>query len=189
VLEYTSHANELVVSHGHMTDLILTRSRVAPQFIGRHTESAQTGPAYNARLHDTVLAAKGMALQWDAEILKQLVGLQLLDSLETGRRGGFGRPWSAPGEAPSMKRTPALPIDAGEQALWHSTLVGAGLMSRETSIRERRPDWDDEQVNEELERIAGEQPTAAVPLFNPPPREPTSPPRGSEVEGQQPPAA
>lgn len=43
--------------------------------------------------------------------------------------------------------------DIVEHASVHSTRIGAGYESIETAIRETHPDWTDDQVREELERV------------------------------------
>lgn len=46
-----------------------------------------------------------------------------------------------------------LAEDAAMQASAHSTRIGAGYESVETAIRETHPDWTDDEVREELERV------------------------------------
>lgn len=48
-----------------------------------------------------------------------------------------------------------LADDSAVMAQTHSTRIGAGYESTETAIRETHPDWTDERVAEELERVGG----------------------------------
>lgn len=48
-----------------------------------------------------------------------------------------------------------LAEDANMTAQTHSTRIGAGYESTETAIRETHPDWPDDRVAEELERVGG----------------------------------
>jgi hypothetical protein len=168
VLQYDYHGDKLIAWLEYLADTCLTRARMAPQIIGRHTEGAGTGPALRARLRDTVLAANGKGRAWDDELPNILLALQLLDSLPESQ-GGFERPWLRPADPPSIERSPVLPEDPAEQALTLTTKLSAGLMSRQAAIKEDRPELTDEQVEEEVGRIASDQSQAATgPLFRPP---------------------
>ncbi len=76
--------------------------------------------------------------------------------------GGFGRPWADPHTPPAVERTPGLPVDDVEQAQIEATLVGAGIKSKWQSVKTQHPDWDDEQIDEELGRIKDDAPTSAA---------------------------
>lgn len=134
----------------------LTRARCAPQLVGKNTEGAQTGPALRARLLDSILAAHGMARYWDDELPKALLAAQLIDSEVLGGN------WSEPRVAPAVQRRSILPEDETEEANRHGALVGSLLESRWSAIRALHPEWDDQDVDAEMERIAQENPLPVV---------------------------
>lgn len=162
-LEWSFDAAPLVQWIEHTEEKALTRARVAPQLVGRNTESAQTGPAFRARLLDSLLAAGGKARPWDTEGPKMLEAAQLVDSLPIDR-GGFGRPWAKAGEAPAVERASALPVDEREEAERVVTEVGGEVLSRRTAVEERHPEWDEVRVDKEMAQIAEFEPTAPAPF-------------------------
>jgi hypothetical protein len=135
-----------------LTDDVLTRARVAPQLVGRHTQNAETGPALRARLLDSVLAADGKARVWDDSLPRIMRILQMVDALPE-ERGGCGNPWRNPEATPAIVRTSILPEDEAEEATRHGLLVGAKLESRQTAIGKLNPEWNDQRVQEELKLI------------------------------------
>lgn len=162
-VEWEFDATAWVTWDAALTDKILTRTRVAPQLVGRHTEQAQSAPALRARLIDSVLAAQGKARYWDDEVPKAMLALQLLDNLPE-ERGGFGRPWASPGEPPAVERRSIIPEDLDAEVARHAQAVAAEIESRETAIRALHPDWSDEQVADELDRIRSEIEPPQLPL-------------------------
>lgn len=167
VLEWSFDAGALVEWIEHLTDTTLTRARVAPQLVGRYTEGAQTGPAFRARLLDSLLAAGGKARAWDAAVPKLLMAAQLVDQLPL-EQGGFGHAWAAAQDPPGVKRASALPVDETEESQRIATERGSEVLSRRTGIEQRHPDWEDPRVLEELRRIAEDAPVPAEDPFAPP---------------------
>lgn len=158
ILEFSdTWAEAIKLWDDHIVDKALTRCRIAPQLVGRHTEDAATGPALRARLLDSVLAADGKALKVDDEIPRMLRAAQMLSALPE-EQGGCGHQWVSPEEPPVFTRTSILPEDEDLEATRYSTLSVSGLISRQTAIERMNPEWDADRVNEELERIAAEQP-------------------------------
>lgn len=168
VLEFSdAWAEALLAWDGGLTDKILTRCRVAPQLVGRHTEDAATGPALRARLMDSVLAADGKARAWDDALPNLLRAAQLVDALSEAE-GGCGHDWTAPETAPVVIRSSVLPEDEGEEVNRHAAAVGARIESRRTAIERLNPEWDDERVDEEIRRIDSDpRPTATQPTAPP----------------------
>lgn len=170
VLEYTYDAEGLIA---HKTDLvqdICMRCDIVPQFIGSGDfGSGNTGTALRVRLLPTTNAAEGQGRAWDGQAPEITRLAQLLDALSPAL-GGLGAGWSDAGTPPSFERSSPLPEDPNEQAMRHSTLKTADLISREQSIRERYPEWSDEQVTAEIERIdADVEATMPAPTFGGPP--------------------
>jgi hypothetical protein len=163
-VEWDFNAGALIEWAEHLADIALTRARVAPQLVGRFTEGAQTGPALRARLLDSILAAEGKARAWDAEIPKMLAAAQLVDQLAE-ENGGFGHDWSKAQEPPAIERKDSLPIDEDEQVARIAQEISAEILSRKTAIKERHPDWSDDQVDEELAAVAEDVHASAPPAF------------------------
>lgn len=153
VLEFSdAWAQALLAWKEGLTDDILTRARVAPQLVGRHTESAVTGPALRARLLDSVLAADGKARAWDDALPKIIRAMQLVDALPE-EQGGCGHSWKDPMAVPTVMRTSILPEDEVETANRHALLVGAKLESRRTAIGQMNPEWTEQRVTQEIHMI------------------------------------
>jgi hypothetical protein len=164
VLEYSFDAAALTAWYLHLEDLILTRTRVAPQLVGRHTEQAQSAPALRARLIDSHLAANGKGRFWDDEMPNSFRALMLVDQLST-EQGGFGRPYTKIDEAVMIKRTDPIPEDEETKTRTDSQQISGGLASRKTVIKRRNPDWDDARIEQEIADIERDQ-------FGPPAEEP-----------------
>jgi hypothetical protein len=173
VLEFSdAWADALLAWKGGLVDDILTRARVAPQLVGRHTEDAATGPALRARLLDSILAANGKGTRWDDGAPNMLRAAQMVDALPE-EQGGCGHQWTDPTVLPVVTRSSVLPEDEGVEIVNHSTAVGAKLESRRTAIERLNPEWDDKRVNEEMALIDED------PLNQPPPQAPPgAPPNG-----------
>lgn len=165
-VEWEFNAAPMIEWGENLADTALTRSRIAPQLVGRFTEGAQTGPALRARLLDSILCAEGKARAWDAEVPKVIAAAQMVDALPE-ESGGYGHTWVAAHEEPGMKRKDSLPIDADEQTQRIATEIGAEILSRRTAIEERHPEWEEDRVDRELEQILEDLPAPAPP-FTPP---------------------
>lgn len=169
-VEWSFDAEALELYKNGQIDTALTRCRVAPQLVGRHTEDAATGPALRARLLDSVLAANGMARPWD-DRLPVILGLCQQVSALPDERGGLGQQWAAAATPPTVERASVLPEDLEEKVQRHAIAIGAEIESRETAVRDLHADWDDAQVSQELARIKSDTELAGDPP--PPPGERT----------------
>lgn len=172
-IEWQFDAAALIQWNEHIEERAITRARIAPQLIGQNTEGALTGPALRARLLDTLLARMGKGRFWDDELPKALVAAQMVDDLAEAQ-GGFGRGWSAPSERPSAERGDALPVDQDDEVNRIAAEIAAEILSTQTGIEERHPDWSEERVLEEIERIHKDRPQVAFDPYAPP--VPESPP-------------
>lgn len=170
-IEWEFDATALIQWDDHLEERAITRARIAPQLIGQNTEGALTGPALRARLLDTLLARMGKGRFWDDELPQCIAAAQMVDDLQEGL-GGFGREWKDPAARPSVERGDALPVDAGDEVLRISSEIGAEILSTQTAIEERHPDWDDARVLEEMARILKDRPAPAPDPFEEPAPEP-----------------
>lgn len=166
VLSYSFDATALIAWMEHLISNICQRCKLVPQFIGNGDFGiGASGTALRVRLLPTDLAAEGKAREWDRQV-PYMIGLaQRVDALPTSL-GGFGVPWTEPVSMPSVQRTDPLPDDPDEKVRRDATAVTAHIMSAEQSIRERYPDWSDDQVREELDRIRADQ-SANLPSSTP----------------------
>ena len=153
VLEYSFEADQLIA---HKTDLvqdICMRCDLVPQFIGSGDfGAANSGTALRVRLLPTTNAAEGRGRAWDTDLPEITRRAQLLDNL-TPALGGLGVAWTNAGGLPAVERSSALPEDPNELASRLATLKTADLISIEEAVREQHDDWDDGQVEAEVERI------------------------------------
>lgn len=162
MVEFEFDAAALIAYTEHLTDRVLTRARIAPQLVGRHTEGAQTGPALRARILDSELAAQGKGKIWDDYNPKILQLAAKVEKLPTSA-GGLGIPWTNIDKLPSFKRAPALPEDPEALTRRLAVAVNAEMLSRKTSIALSFPEWDTARVDEEIAQIEKEVGSAAPP--------------------------
>lgn len=155
MVEFEFDAAALIAYTEHLTDRVLTRARIAPQLVGRHTEGAQTGPALRARILDSELAAQGKGKQWDDQNPRILLKAAQVEALPQDQ-GGLGIKWSDTKKLPSFKRAPSLPEDPEALTRRLAVAVNAEMLSRKTSIGLSFPEWDSRRVDEEIQQIQQE---------------------------------
>jgi hypothetical protein len=154
-IEWSFDASALLAWKEDQVDTILTRARIAPQLVGRHTEMAATGPALRARVMDSIMAATGKAKEWDDKVPELISLLAQLESLPTSS-GGPGNKWRST-EPVTFKRNNSLPEDETDRSNRTVTEVNAKIKSRQTAIEENNPTWGPDRVSEELDRIEDEE--------------------------------
>lgn len=155
MVEFEFDAAALIAYTEHLTDRVLTRARIAPQLVGRHTEGAQTGPALRARVLDSELAAKGKGKPWDDKGPKAILKAAQVEKLPVGQ-GGLGITWKNVTDQPSFKRASALPEDPEALTRRLAAAVNADMLSRKTSITLSFPEWPPSRVEEEMAQIEKE---------------------------------
>lgn len=153
----------------HIRNLVKTavsRVGLVPQWIGEDVDGqAKSGTAIRLEFLPTTNAAKGKLREWGT-VLPELVHRMLLVAELPIEQGGLGR-GPAPEEPPAVEFGDPLPVDEQEQTDTDATAVTAGIKSRRTAIRDRHPDWSDEQVQDELDEIRADQALDLEPV--PPP--------------------
>lgn len=155
LIEWEFDADAIIKYKADLCDIILTRARVAPQLVGRHTETAQTGPALRARLVDTILAANRKGKGWDDKLPERLVLAARLESLSV-RQGGLGKPWTNPDKEPVFKRRNPLPEDEESRSRRVVTEVNAKVKAKKTAISELNPTWGPDRIDDEMSLLAEE---------------------------------
>lgn len=161
VLEYSFDAEALIAWKRDLVETALTRVGLTAQYVTGHTTDgyAISGTALRLRLIPTDKTGRAKARYWDDAIPKILATMAQLEAAPT-QAGGLARGWADAVTPPTFERRPGLPADEAEQAQTHAALVGAGLLSVETALKERYPEWDDDRVAVEVERIKAERPAA-----------------------------
>jgi hypothetical protein len=154
VLEYSFDAQALIAYKRDVVETICQRCDIVPQWLGQGDfGAAESGTALRVRLIPTTNAAESRGRRWDGELPRITMLAQLLEQLDIPQGGIGRREWVNAAGAPAVERQDTLPQDETEVAARHATLKTADLISTEQSIRERHPDWDDDAVTKEVERI------------------------------------
>jgi hypothetical protein len=132
---------------------ILSRVGLVAEVIGDHSHSGGevTAPAMRLRFVPTRNAAAGKLREWRHQLPRILEVMLLLAGLDLAD-GGCGQTVTKP-ERPSIEFGDALPEDGGEIVTQVVTAIAGEVMSRETGIRRLHPEWDDPEVDAELQRI------------------------------------
>lgn len=156
VLEFNFQAGALLEHINSLTSTALTRVGLAEQFVGSANgafegNAGATGTALRTRLIPTTLAAQGKGRFWDDALPKILHLLARVDALPT-RLGGFDHQWSSE-EPPAIERGSVLPEDLVEETNRHVAAVGGEVESIETAVRQLHPDWSEEEITNEIDRI------------------------------------
>lgn len=154
ILEYSYDGASSIARKDDLTGTILTRVGLARQFVDANSREGEavSGTNLRTRLIPTTLAAGGKARKWDPAAPDVLMRAQLVDNLPENNYG-FGEAWTDPGDPPTVERTSILPEGQEEKVERHARAVGAGLESVETAVREMHPEWDEDEINAEVDRI------------------------------------
>jgi len=193
VLEYKFQARELLL---HIEDLmftILSRAGLAEQFVGGGRGGGEgqafTGTALRTRLIPTTLAASGKGRFWDAALPQIAKALALVSKLPVSE-GGLGKEWSNVEDDFVVNRSTVLPEDLGEETQRHVMAVQGEIESIETAVRDMHPEWDEDEIKKELDKIEKQQKPATPDLPPGMHGEPGNPEPGADrVNGTRQPGA
>lgn len=166
VLEYSFDAQALIFWQDSLARNALTRVGLIPQFVGVAVEGdglALSGTALRVRLIPTVNAAADKGAEWDSTLPDVLALAQLLDAHPWD--GEPGQAWTRPDVEPALDRGHALPSDPNEEADRIALLRSAKVISLEEAVRELHPDWEEEQVLEEVARLEDETAASTPAVF------------------------
>jgi hypothetical protein len=153
----------------HITKLvqtILSRVGLVAEFIGDNDRSGQapSGAAIRLRFIPTTNAAEGKLREHRHDV-PHIAELILQIAKLPAANGGFGQSVTVSGP-PAVEFADILPQDESETTTDVSTAVTAEVMSRRTAIRTLHPEWDDEQIDDELadiQRDLGQEPDKPSP--------------------------
>jgi hypothetical protein len=172
VLEYTFQAKELMVHIDELVQTILARCGLAEQFVQTTKGGggqAYTGTALRTRLIPTTLASSGKGKFWDRAVPEMLGAMAQAANLPI-EAGGCGQSFAEADGKFKQKRGNILPEDENEATQRVVMGVQGEVTSIHTGVRELHPEWTDDEVDEEVERIEEDH---AVPL---PVHDPNEPP-------------
>lgn len=157
IIEYSFDAGAIIEWKRELVESAVTRSGLALQYVGANTGNADgyaiSGTALRMRLIPTDAGGRARGRYWDRAIPSLASTLAQVDAIGAGR----GRGWTAPAEAPAFERRPGIPIDEVEETQTHAAAVGGGILSLETSLRERFPGKEDSWYIDEIDRIREDQ--------------------------------
>lgn len=207
ILQYTFEAGPLNEHINQLRSTALTGVGLMEQFIGSgdglEGNAGASGTSLKTRLIPTTLAAAGRGRFHDDVIPEMLRRMQMVDALPEAQMG-LANKWKAADKAPTFERTSVLPEDPNEETDRHVAAVGGEIESRFTAVKALHPDWDDDAVNEELDRIKedaqsgapiepgalpGEEPKPGAPLDGTPAGQGAQPPRQGQPVPPVPPGA
>jgi len=177
ILEYDFDAAAIVQWIDHLLDSTLLFAGIAPQSVGRGVEGgAISGTAQRLKMSYSLIESSGKGRFFDRG-LKQLLRYAAVIDARPTTENGFGRKWSSrdPG-VPAVDRADALPRDEMEAAQRLVMLTTAEAVSVEERVRIAHPEWDDEQIMEEVSKLGEESTTTAPPTFADPNAIPTAKP-------------
>lgn len=162
LLEYQYDGAQAISRKQDLTTTVLTLVGLARQLVDPNAGDGQaaSGTALKVRLIPMTATARGKGRPWDEGLPGIICLQQQVDALDEGR-GGFGRPWSAAAEPPSVERGSILPEDPREELDYHVEAVNADLESMETAITALHPDWEEQQIKDEVKKILDENAAAA----------------------------
>lgn len=157
IIEYAFDATALVDWKRELVESAVNRAGLVGQYVGANTAAdgyAISGTALRLRLIPTDAAGRAKARYLNKAVPKIVGAMVAVDNLSKELRG-YGRGYSTAVLAGTVEylRRPGIPVDAVEEAQRHASLRGAGLLSVETSLRERYPDKDETWYVDEVDRI------------------------------------
>lgn len=166
VLEYSFEAGPLKEHINELRSAAITGVGLVEQFIGIGTGfegEAGSGTSLRTRLIPATLTANGHGRFWDDEVPQIVHKLMLVSSLNANKLGA-GKTWADP-TPPAFERSSVLPEDTMEKIDRHSKAVTGEIESIETAVRDLHPDWDDKEIEAELDRIKEDRGSGALQNF------------------------
>lgn len=189
VLEHNFQATPLIEHKNELVVDILARCGLAEQFVAtKGGQTAYTGTALRTRLIPTTMAANGKGKVWDDALPQILCAMAQVSQLPK-EQGGCGITWSSAEKPPTFKRGKPLPDDEAEIVQRHVMSVQGEIESVETAVAALHPEWTEDEVQAEVDRIredrAGPDPVDVIPLTEPPPTPGIDTPTMADTTGAQ----
>lgn len=156
ILEYSFDAEPLIAWKRELVESAVTRVGLMPQYVGAGSPAdgsyAISGTALRLRLIPTDSVGRAKGRYWLSAMPRILSRMAQLDAKPQAATG-FGRPWENAEGTPVFERRPGIPVDELEEAQKHQARRAAGIESVYTGVRESHPDWTDDEVKAEVDRI------------------------------------
>jgi len=169
MLEWSQNLEGFKTHFEHLLALIHETARIPSIATGdlTHIGELSSGRAYEIALRpylDMIAEREKLCSIQEIELMRTMIavlaymGKAPFTGLTTNYGLGFDQPDpiridEATAEASVTFEPVRVAEDAAIAAQAHSTRIGAGFESVETAIRETHPDWSDDDVREELERV------------------------------------
>lgn len=156
-VEKTFDAEPLILHMTELTRTILSRVGLVPEIVGQKASDAgraESGTAIRLRFLPTVNAALGKAREWSASLPVILDLLLKVNALSVDD-GGFGGTYVGK-EPPAVALGDVLPVDNSDDVNTHVRAVTGEIESRFLAVQSLHPDWTEDKVQEELDRIIAE---------------------------------
>ena len=159
--QFAIRANEFEKTCLNLLDRIITSAGYSPQSFGLNIAGrAESGTALNVRERKSFITTSKKQAYWE-EPLKNLVKLMLLAYNEV-----LGGKIMSDPESLTIEFCDSVSNNLGEISNSLKTLSDAKAISTETKVRMAHPEWNDSQVDEEVQKILDDD-AAAYEVGNP----------------------
>lgn len=162
-------AGEHVAWQNSLLDLTLTLAGISPQSLGRDLDGGSaSGVALKLKMAHTNSVMEAKANHFEVGISELFSLAARLDSIVIGSGDNIkpAYPWIDTEGPFSVELDDAAFTDQNETADVVSKSVAAGVMSKRTAIAELHPEWEDDQIDEELARLDQEAAQAQASIDN-----------------------
>lgn len=150
-VQFDLRVQEHMDTCGQLVDEIVSRAGYAPQTFGRHVEGQLSGTAMTRREHRSDQTRDRKRQYAESAVERYAETLMLINASL----------FSGPAVTERPKLTwPTDGADPKETAETIELLRRAEAVSTEVSVRMAHPEWDDDEVSQEVARIQSERPAA-----------------------------
>lgn len=160
--QFAIRANEFEKTALNLLDRIITSAGYSPQSFGLNiTGRAESGTALNVRERKSFITTSKKQAYWE-EPLKALVKLMILAYNEA-----LGGKITSDAESITVEFCDSVSNNLGEISNSVKTLSDAKAISTEVKVRMVHPEWNDTQVDEEVQKILDDDSMAIPDDSNP----------------------
>jgi len=169
MLEWSGNLDGFRTHFDHLLGLLHETARVPAIATGdlTHIGELSSGRAYEIAMRpylDLISERERLCEVQELDLMRSMIALlaYMGKAPFTGLTQNYGLGFDQPDPLKIDKATETADIeyepirlaeDETQEAMAHSTRIGAGFESIETAIRETHPDWTDDDIREELERV------------------------------------
>lgn len=164
IIDYAFQAKETIAWVDHLLDTTLAMAGISPQSVGRNVDGgAISGTALKLKMSHSLMEAAGKQRHFAKGLKRLLRAAQIIDGRSIGE-GGFARSYVARDSEPSITFGDGLPRDDMETADEIMKLVSADALSIEQRVERANPDFTEQQMTDEIDRLRAEQTQALPPV-------------------------